>query len=111
MAFRNTDSNFLLNQISIVKYDLYFKFEQEYRKIMNAYHNAFAEAQSDADKSAEWPATYQLFFEQINISLVNWNEYGYKKEIEAVLRSQICYPARLKKIIPSRIVVPASARS
>lgn len=97
--------------IAAVKYDLYFKFEQEYKRLMNAYHTAFAEAQSDPVRSANWPRIYAQYHEKISIAYDNWLSYGYKNEVEqAFSRAQSitahkCFPVVLKKFIPTPALV------
>jgi hypothetical protein len=114
----NNDKSLLMEQIRIdaVKYDLYFKFEQEYNKIVNAYHTAFAEAQSDPDKSLNWADTYRFYFEKMNTALSNWKEYGYKNELDTALtrleqqmNNYRCYPVKMRSLVPTRTPVSSSA--
>lgn len=87
-----------------IKYELYHKFQIEYKKIVNAYHNAFAEAQSDPEQSLNWPETYRKFVAQINIALEHWKVFGYKSEIESAIGTQKCHPLILNKLTPIRAV-------
>lgn len=87
------------------KQDLYNKFEQEYNKVVNAYHTAFAEAQSDPDKSLSWPDTYRRFSKEMHTALEQWKVFGYKNEIESALHACACHPLYLNDIIPNRIIL------
>ncbi len=87
-----------------IKYELYHKFRTEYNKVVNAYHNAFAEAQSDPEQSLNWPETYRKFVAQINIALEQWKVLGYKSEIESATYTHKCYPLTLNNLTPMRAI-------
>ncbi|MCD6011390.1 MAG: hypothetical protein K0Q79_1252 [Flavipsychrobacter sp.] len=85
-----------------IRYELYLKFEHEYQNVVNAYHTAFAEAQSDPDRSQDWPETYRSFVKQMNQALEHWKVFGYKREIEAAVNVHTCHPQVLSHLIPVR---------
>ncbi len=108
MGARKQERNLFIKPggISVVKYDLYFKFEQEYDRVVNAYHNAFAEMQSDPEGLDRWPEMYSDYCDKISVALAQWKEFGYKNEVEfalsdtSVLSSPGCCPPTMKSVLP-----------
>jgi hypothetical protein len=85
-------------------YQAYLRYEVEYKRKVDAWHQAQAAASSDPMKLQNWPIEGPSYHDDADKAMDRWVSLGYKHEIEsaiAILTAQGIDPA-IAQIIRDR---------
>jgi hypothetical protein len=67
------------------QYNAYQRYEKAYNDKMNGFVAAYASAQNNPAELEDWASIGAKYMDEINTAMQEWEELGFKKEIDAIL--------------------------
>ena len=67
------------------QYQAYMKYEEEWKKKVNAFNTAYAKASTNPVKFQDWPIEGKIYHYEVDEAWNEWLALGFKNEIEKAI--------------------------